>query len=85
VDRLGQPERLVLETSTALRLIDLLPLAEADSDGGRPGVAAFLDRLSGLLERTGDALDAAHFTHLLPQQPMPTPAGTGHTTHLRLV
>jgi uncharacterized circularly permuted ATP-grasp superfamily protein/uncharacterized alpha-E superfamily protein len=83
--RLTEPERLVLETSTALRLTDLIPLAEADSDGGRPGVAAFLDRLSGLLERTGDALDTAHFTHLLPQQPMPTPAGTGHTTHLRLV
>jgi uncharacterized alpha-E superfamily protein len=83
--RLTEPERLMLEISTALRLTDLTPLAEADPDGGRPGIAAFLERLSGLLERTGDALDAAHFTHLLPQQPMPTLADAGTSHHLRLV
>lgn len=83
--RLTEPERLMLELSTALRLTDLTPLAESDPDGERPGIAAFLDRLTGLLERTGDALDAAHFTHLLPQQPMPTPADPGTANHLRLV
>jgi len=83
--RLTEPERLVLEISTALRLTDLTPLAEANPDGGRPGIAAFLDRLTGLLERAGDALDTAHFTHLLPQQPMPTLADAGTATHLRLV
>jgi uncharacterized circularly permuted ATP-grasp superfamily protein/uncharacterized alpha-E superfamily protein len=85
VTRLTEPERLALETATALRLTDPAPLAERDPDGGRPGVTEFLDRVTGLLERTGEALDAAHFTHLLPQQPMPTPADAGTATHLRLV
>jgi uncharacterized alpha-E superfamily protein len=83
--RLTEPERLLLETATALRLTDPAPLAEADAGGGRPGAAEFLDRVTGLLERAGEALDAEHFTHLLPQQPMPTPADAGTATHLRLV
>lgn len=83
--RLTEPERLVLETSTALRLTDLTPLADVDPDGRRAGLEAFLGRLVGLLERSGDALDAAHFTHLLPQHPLPAATGPGDPTLLRLV
>jgi uncharacterized alpha-E superfamily protein len=87
--QLTQAERLVLETSTALRLADLTLLAEVDRDGRRPGIEAFLDHLIKLLERAGDALDAAHFTHLLPQQSLPAAelvsAGSGDDPHLRLV
>ncbi|MGH3717578.1 MAG: circularly permuted type 2 ATP-grasp protein [Pseudonocardiaceae bacterium] len=83
--RLTEAQRLVLETSTALRLTDLTPLAEVDRDGRRPRLEAFLDRLIGLLERTSDALDAAHFTHLPPQQSLPALAGSDDNPHLRLV
>lgn len=83
--RLTETERLVLETSTALRLTDRTPLAETDPDGRRGGLEAFLGRLVGLLERVGDALDDAHFTHLLPQQSLPVPTGPGPATYLQLV
>ncbi|MGH3808025.1 MAG: circularly permuted type 2 ATP-grasp protein [Pseudonocardiaceae bacterium] len=87
--QLTQAERLVLEASTALRLANLTLLSEVDRDGRRPGIEAFLDHLIRLLERAGDALDAAHFTHLLPQQPLPAAelvsAGSGNDPHLRLV
>lgn len=87
--RLTEPERVVLEASTALRLSDLTPMIALDRDRRRPGIEAFLEHLVRLLERASDALDAAHFTHLLPQQSLPTleppPAGSGHDHHLRLV
>jgi uncharacterized circularly permuted ATP-grasp superfamily protein/uncharacterized alpha-E superfamily protein len=81
--RLTEAERLVLEASTALRLTDLAALVEPGPDGRRTGLAEFLDRLALLLERTTEALDAAHFTHPLPQHPMPL--GPTPDTHLRLV
>jgi uncharacterized circularly permuted ATP-grasp superfamily protein/uncharacterized alpha-E superfamily protein len=60
----------------------------ADPDAGpveRPELVALLDRLAELLERAGTALDTEHFTHLLPQRPMPTPVEPGRGTRLRLV
>ncbi|MFC4947254.1 circularly permuted type 2 ATP-grasp protein [Pseudonocardia sp. GCM10023141] len=83
-DRLTEPERLLLECSTALRLADLLALTEGDGPA-RPDLAAFLDRMIDLLERAGDAIDAAHFTRLLPQYPLPAAPGPGETPYLRLV
>jgi uncharacterized circularly permuted ATP-grasp superfamily protein/uncharacterized alpha-E superfamily protein len=82
---LTKPERLVLQVSTALRLADFTLLAEADRDGRRPGIEAFLDHLIRSLERVSDALDAAHFTHLLPQQSLPASLSSSTGPHLRLV
>jgi uncharacterized circularly permuted ATP-grasp superfamily protein/uncharacterized alpha-E superfamily protein len=97
---LTSTERLVLEASSALRLTDLAPLVTptapaptdpahpAGPDGTpveRPELVALLDRLAELLERAGTALDAEHFTHLLPQRPMPTPVEPGRPTRLRVV
>lgn len=83
--RLTEVERLVLETSTMLRLTDLTPLAEVDRAGRRPQIEAFLSRLIGLLERISDALVATHFTHLPPQRslpiPEPVPAGSDGDIH----
>ena len=65
--RLSAPERVVLEASAALRVADPTPLCGPD----RPGLAAFLARLAALLHRAGEAVEAAHFTHLPPQRPLP--------------
>jgi uncharacterized circularly permuted ATP-grasp superfamily protein/uncharacterized alpha-E superfamily protein len=67
--------------------------ADPDAPGSTPlrlpQLAAFLDLLTSQLRRTGEVIDAEHFTHLLPQRRLPTPAGletgSGHGTHLRLV
>jgi hypothetical protein len=67
---LSQPERLVLETATALRLADTAVLAAPDPDGARPDLAAFLQRIVELLRRTSDAIDAETFVHALPQRRM---------------
>ncbi|HET9254141.1 MAG TPA: circularly permuted type 2 ATP-grasp protein [Pseudonocardiaceae bacterium] len=87
--RLSGPERIVLEASTALRLSDITPMIAVDDGRHRPGIEAFLDHLVRLLERASDALDAAHFTHLPPQLPLPTreppPASPDPDPHLRLV
>ncbi len=96
--RLTEPERVVLQTSTALRLADLGELTHVEAGavpgGGpaagpgsrrRPRLAAFLDLLASQLRHAGESVDAEHFTHLLPQRPMPTPAGAGPGSHLRLV
>lgn len=76
--RLSEPERLTLEATAALRVTDPAPLLAAGPDGERPQLAAFLARLVGLLHRTGEAIEAAHFTRLPPQRPLVAP-------HLRLV
>lgn len=83
--RISAPQRLLLECSTALRLTELEPLADADAAGTRADLAAFLDRLVDLLQRTSDAIDATHFTRLLPQYPLPAAPGPGETPYLRLV
>jgi len=66
--RLSQPERLVLETATALRLADTAVLAAPDSDGARPDLGTFLRRIIELLRRTSDAIDEESFVHSLPQR-----------------
>lgn len=81
--RLTATERLVLETSTSLQLTELQPLVELGADGRRTALHQYLAQLTRLFEQTADAIDAAHFTHLLPQQTMP--AGPADAPNLRLV
>jgi hypothetical protein len=64
---LSEPERLVLETSTALRLADTSILSRPADGGTRFELEAVLARMIELLCRTGDAIDADRFVHLLPQ------------------
>jgi uncharacterized circularly permuted ATP-grasp superfamily protein/uncharacterized alpha-E superfamily protein len=64
---LSEPERLVLETSTALRLADTAELAAPREDSTRPGLDGFLTRILELLYRTADAIEGDRFVHLLPQ------------------
>ena len=66
--RLSEPERLVLEASTALRLADTAALARPHDDGIRPELDDFLAQHPGVAARaTADAIDADHFVHPLPQ------------------
>ena len=65
--RLSEPERLVLEASTALRLADTALLARSREDGTRPELDGVLSLVLELLYRTADAIDRDHFVHLLPQ------------------
>ena len=65
---LSEPERLVLETSTALRLTDTAFVSRPRDDGTRPELDAFLTRMLELLCRTADAIDTDRFVHLLPQR-----------------
>lgn len=94
--RLTEAEQVVLQSTTALQLADPGVLDEVEppatperTTGQRPQLAAFLDLLISQLRRSGEVLDAEHFTHLLPQRRLPTPAGwvdgPEHGTHLRLV
>jgi uncharacterized alpha-E superfamily protein len=69
--RLSEPERLVLEASTALRLADTARLAAPRRDGTRPDLDAFLTRILELLYRTADAIDRDRFVQLLPQHSLP--------------
>ncbi|MEO8692962.1 MAG: circularly permuted type 2 ATP-grasp protein [Acidimicrobiales bacterium] len=64
---LSEPERLVLETSTALQLADTAALSRPGDGGVRPDLDDFLARMLELLCRTADAIDADRFVHLLPQ------------------
>jgi uncharacterized alpha-E superfamily protein len=66
--RLSEPERLLLEASTALRLAHTALLAGPREDGTRPELDGFLTRILELLYRTADAIDRDRFVHLLPQQ-----------------
>jgi uncharacterized alpha-E superfamily protein len=68
--RLSRPERVVLETTTALRLADTAALAVPGPDGTRPDLDGFLDRIVGLLRRTSDAIDEESFVRSLPQRRM---------------
>jgi uncharacterized alpha-E superfamily protein len=65
--RLSEPERLVLEASTSLRLADTASLARSQKDGSRPELDAVLSNLLELFYRTADAVDTDHFVRLLPQ------------------
>ncbi len=68
--RLSEPERLVLEASTALRLADTAVLARSREDGTRPELDVVLSLVLELLYRTAEAIDRDHFVHLLPQHPL---------------
>ena len=68
--RLSLVDRLVVEVTTLVRLVDTSVLAVVNADGARPELDAFLLRLQELLRRCGDAIDSTHFTHLLPQRSM---------------
>jgi uncharacterized alpha-E superfamily protein len=66
--RLSEPQRLVLETTTALGLADSAVLARPDALRERGELDAFLTNILELLARTADAIDADHFDHPLPQR-----------------
>jgi uncharacterized alpha-E superfamily protein len=84
VGALTGSERLVLEASTTLRLAVLSDLADVSADGA--ALTELLNQLVRLLERAADALDAEHFTHLLPQRSLVTSAAqAAGGAHLRLV
>jgi len=93
--RLSEGERVVLQSTTALQLADPAALVEVSAPdasagaGRRPQLAAFLELLISQLRHSGEVVDSEHFTHLLPQRSLPTPAGrvdtVDHDTHLRLV
>jgi uncharacterized circularly permuted ATP-grasp superfamily protein/uncharacterized alpha-E superfamily protein len=72
--RLREEQRLVLEASTALRLADTGELAAEDESGHRPALDAFLGELRGKLLEAADAIDRAHFIHLLPRWSLVGPA-----------
>jgi uncharacterized circularly permuted ATP-grasp superfamily protein/uncharacterized alpha-E superfamily protein len=72
--RLREEQRLVLEASTALRLADTAALAAQDESGHRPALDAFLAQLRGKLLEAADAVDRAHFVHLLPRWSLVGPA-----------
>ena len=61
---------LIEELATVVALADTNELARFDvEEDGRPHpLWAFLDNVTGLLTRLGQQLDAAHFSHQLPQR-----------------
>jgi uncharacterized alpha-E superfamily protein len=68
---LSDPERLVLEASTALRLADTNLLAMPREDGTHPELDNFLTRILELLYRTANSIDGDFFVHLLPLYSQP--------------
>jgi uncharacterized alpha-E superfamily protein len=94
--KLTEAERVVLQTSTAVRLTELGDLVDVEAPpesvelaetatGRRPQLAALLELMIRQLEHCAETIDSEHFTHLLPQRRLPTPADANHGTHLRLV
>ncbi|MBV9665186.1 MAG: circularly permuted type 2 ATP-grasp protein [Actinobacteria bacterium] len=75
--RVSAAEKHALETSTVLRLADTALLASVGPHGTRPELDEFLARISDGLRLTAAAIAEAHFTHLLPQRSMLTPADPG--------
>jgi uncharacterized circularly permuted ATP-grasp superfamily protein/uncharacterized alpha-E superfamily protein len=71
--RLSEPERLVLEASTALRLADTAALARSGASGARPELEEVLRRIQELLYRTAVAIDRDHFLRLPPQRSLLDP------------
>jgi len=74
--RLREEQRLLLEASTALRLVDTQALVTADELGARPQLDAFLSGLLDVMLRAGDAVDRVHFVHALPQRRLVGPDGS---------
>ncbi|HEV3354579.1 MAG TPA: circularly permuted type 2 ATP-grasp protein [Acidimicrobiales bacterium] len=84
--RVSKAEQHALETSTVLRLADTARLTIVGPDGTRAELDAFLRRVAEGLALTASAIAESHFTHLLPQRAMLTPADPGgaRTTELLL-
>jgi uncharacterized circularly permuted ATP-grasp superfamily protein/uncharacterized alpha-E superfamily protein len=74
--RLREDQRLLLRASTCVRLADTAELAREGEEGHRPSLDAFLAELHERLRETADAVDRAHFLHLLPQRSL---VGAGDT------
>lgn len=72
--RLSSAERVLLEATTALRLVDTSTLARLDEKGDRPQLVAFLSKLQTLLRNCSDAVNSDHFVPLLPQRSLPLDA-----------
>jgi uncharacterized alpha-E superfamily protein len=68
---LSDPERLVLEASTVLRVADTALLAAPREDGTHPELDDFLTRILELLSRTAAAIEGDCFVHLLPLHSQP--------------
>jgi uncharacterized circularly permuted ATP-grasp superfamily protein/uncharacterized alpha-E superfamily protein len=93
--RVSEPEKLVLEAWTMLRAVDTAALAQASGPGvPGPGVSGFREVLDGFLATieqrlyaAADALAAEHFTPVLPQRALLTPADpeAARATHRFLV
>ena len=66
--RLREEQRLLLEASTALRLVDTAAVAAAEEDGYLAGLDAFLGDMHEKLRQTAEAVDRNHFLRLLPQR-----------------
>ena len=60
-----------------LRLADTARLATAGPDGTRAELDAFLRRVADGLALSAAAIAETHFTHLLPQRALLTPADPG--------
>lgn len=58
----------VVELRAALRAVDTSALAAVDDDRQREELVAFLDQVASRLTRAAEAINVAHFTHLLPQR-----------------
>ena len=83
--RLREEQRLLLEASTALRLVDTTALAAVDDDGGRPALDAFLVAQLDLLLRAADAVDRLHFVSLAPQRQLAAARGSRRRGVMRSV
>jgi len=75
--RVPKAEQHALETSTVLRLADTARLTTVGPDGTRAELDAFLRRVADGLALSAAAIAETHFTHLLPQRAVLTPADPG--------
>ena len=66
--QLSDTGQLVVDLAESLRVADTTALARVDHQHQRAALVAFLDETTGSLVRAADAVNAAHFTHLLPQR-----------------
>jgi uncharacterized alpha-E superfamily protein len=74
VGRASEAEKIVLEAWTALQVADTARLAGTTVSSVRAPLAGFLLDLERRLYDAADALAAAHFAPVLPQQALATPA-----------
>jgi hypothetical protein len=65
----------IVELGERLRTIDTIALAVAGDDKQRAALGRFLDEVTASLTRAADAINVAHFTHLLPQRSLSSGLG----------